>query len=77
MNKIKNKETLKWALRDENYDRIAIWADGEWSNVGTSYAGEQDGDNPAAYIQRSFWYDLTWKEITVLIAEKEAEINTL
>ena len=73
--KIKEKGSLKEILRIENYDRIAIWPDGAWVDVGTGYAGEQDGNNPAIYIQRSFHYDLTWKEITELIAEKEEELN--
>lgn len=73
--RIKGKTALKILLREEGYDRIAIWADGVWADVGTGYDGEQDGDNPVAYIQRSFNYDLTHKEIGMLISSKEAEIQ--
>jgi len=73
--KIKKKMELKATLRDEGYDRIAIWPGGTWVDVGSGYGGEQDGKNPAAYITRSQNYDLTFKEIFALIAEKETEIN--
>lgn len=73
--RIKKKGDLKTILRNEGYGRIAIWADGVWADVGTGYGGEQDGDNPITYIQRSNWYNLTWKEIDELVAEKEGELN--
>ena len=68
--KIKKKGALKRLLRNEGYDKI-----GTWANVGTGYGGEQDGDNPACYIGRSFHYDLTWAEINSLVSEKEYEID--
>jgi len=73
--RIKNKGLLKKLLRNEGYNRIAIWADGSWVDVGTGYAGEQSGDNPEIYIQRSFHYDLTTLEINALVAKKETELN--
>ena len=73
--RIKGKCDLKETLRYENYDRIAIWANGVWVDVGTGYAGEQDGNNPEVYINRSYHYDLTFKEISELIKEKEEELN--
>ena len=75
LTKIKNKTTLKELLRDEGYDKIAIWSDGIWSDVGTNYGGEQDGNNPSVYIARSQNYDLTYREINSLVKNKEAEIN--
>lgn len=75
MAKIKNKTGLKATLKNENYDRIAIWSDGRWVDVGSGYGGEQDGNNPVAFIRRAEYYDLTTKEINALVAEKEEEIN--
>ena len=74
--RIKKKGELKKLLRNENYDRIAIWADGRWEDVGTGYAaGEISGENPNIYIVRSLLNDLTWREIDELVREKERELN--
>ena len=72
---IKQKGSLKHLLYHEGYDKIAIWADGTWVNVGSGYGGEQSGDNPEVYILRSSNYDLTRKEVNNLIVEKEIELN--
>ena len=74
--KIQDKTNLKKLLRHEGYDNIAIWADGRWSDVGSGYGGEQDGNNnPSTFIKRSNHYDLTAREILELIRAKEQEIN--
>ena len=73
--RIKKKGDLKAMLRNEGYDRIAIWANGVWVDVGTGYAGEQNEDNPVTYISRSSWYDLTWKEVFEIVKQKEEELN--
>ena len=73
--KIKNKGELKKLLRNEDYDRIGIWTDGRWEDVGSGYAGEISSKNPEIYILRSFNHDLTWREIDELIKEKEYELN--
>jgi len=73
--KIKKKGELKKLLKNEGYDRIAIWSDGTWSDVGCGYSGEQTGANPVCYIGRSFNYDLTFSEIDSLVSEKEYEIS--
>lgn len=73
--RIKKKGELKKLLRNENYDRIGIWPDGRWEDVGSGYAGEVSGENPEIYILRSFNYDLTWREINELVKEKEIELN--
>jgi len=73
--KIKNKAALKELLRNEGYDKIAIWSDGTWSDVGTNYGGEKGKNNPSTYISRSQNYDLTYREIGSLVKHKEAEIN--
>jgi len=72
---IKKKGALKKLLREEGYNKIGIWADGNWTDVGSGYAGEQAGDNPVCYIGRNFHYDLTWAEIDNLVSEKEYEID--
>ena len=74
--RIKKKGELKRLLRNGSYDRIAIWADGRWEDVGTGYAaGEISGENPNIYIVRSLLNDLTWREIDELVREKERELN--
>lgn len=73
--KIKNKTGLRAVLRHENYDRIAIWGNGTWIDVGMGYNGETEGNNPILYIKRSLWYNLTHREISALIIEKEKELN--
>lgn len=73
--KIKKKGELRRLLRTEGYDRIAIWKNGTWADVGTGYAGEQEGDNPSVYIQRSFHCNLTWEEIAEIVKERERDIN--
>jgi len=73
--RIKKKGKLKRLLRNEDYDRIGIWPDGRWEDVGSGYAGEVSGENPEIYILRSFNYDLTWRKIDELVREKERELN--
>lgn len=75
MAKIKDKKGLKELLRNEGYDKIVIWEDGTWANVGTGYGGEQDGNNPATSIDRVSNYNLTHKQISELVKRTEEEIN--
>jgi len=64
--KIKKKGALKELLRNEGYDKIGIWKDGSWADVGSGYSGEQSGDNPVYYISRIFHHDLTWAEKNII-----------
>ena len=74
--RIKKKGKLKRLLRNGSYDRIGIWPDGRWKDVGSGYAaGEISGENPDIYILRSLLNDLTWREIDELVREKERELN--
>jgi hypothetical protein len=74
--KIKDKGLLKNYIYCEGFDKIAIWADGNWSDVGSGYGGEMDGNNPECYISRVAFHGLTRREINNLIKFVEAEGRT-
>ncbi len=74
-NHIKNKAELRKVLKEESYDKIIFWSDGNWTTVSNSYGGEQDSNNPITGISRSNCYDLTHKDITRIIKEVEEKIN--
>jgi hypothetical protein len=60
--KLKRIGDLKELFKNEGWDRLAFWPDGSWAEVGTGYAGDQDGNNPSHYLSRNFFYDTTEKE---------------
>ncbi len=70
--KIKRKGILKDILYHEAYDKIHIYADGDWS---LSTSGTVD---PYEYyvISRSFFYNKTHKEIDRLIKYYENLLDT-
>lgn len=72
---LKRKTELKDLLYHEGYDKIAIWKNGDWANVGIGYVGEQEGDQPACFIRRNSFYNVTKKQVNEKI--KEIEHNCL
>ncbi|GEM_PF-3958717 len=52
MFKLKEVKQLKEVLYSEGYDKIIFWEDGTWNQVFSSYAGEQDGNNPIYTLSR-------------------------
>lgn len=57
--KIMKKTQLRTVLHSGNFERIAIWKDGSWVDVDGGYEGEQDGNNPVAFIARSNMWEPT------------------
>ena len=57
--KIQKKTALRKVLHSGNFERIAIWKDGSWVDVDGGYGGEQDGNNPVAFIARSYMCEPT------------------
>jgi len=64
---LKRKGELKRMWACEGWDKIAIWGDGRWVDVGTGYGGEMDGDDPILTLSRSCFYDTTTKERNAMI----------
>jgi hypothetical protein len=74
--KIKRKGFLHKVLREDNFDQIVFWKNGSWTDVSTSYGGEQDGNNPIYRLKRVYFYDVTWRMATEKIKEIEEFINS-
>ena len=72
MARIKNKKELLNTLFYECYDKLAFWSDGSWTEVGTGYGGEQDGNDPVFLLSRSRFGRVLCR---LLIGEVEKEIN--
>jgi len=71
---IRDSKSLKQTLKEESYDKIIFFSSKtknqevlRWSTVSSGYAGEQEGDQPVMSIRRSYYHDLTGKEITTLL----------
>jgi len=60
---LKKKGLLQETLYKGNYDKIAIWKNGTWTNVNSSYLGEQMGDQPVCFIRRTAFYGRNHQEI--------------
>jgi len=75
MKKLKSIERLKKLFETEGWDRIAIWANGSWVNVGSGYGGEQDGDNPKLYLSRRSFYNTTERERRLMIRAITMALN--
>lgn len=70
--KIQNKALLRKKLHSDNFERIAIWKDGSWADVGGGYGGEQDGNNPCYFVSRQQYYETTHKMIDEIFSEAES-----
>jgi hypothetical protein len=71
---IRDSKSLKQTLKEESFDKIVFFSSETenqevltWSTVSSGYAGEQEGNQPVMSIRRSYYYDLTGKEITTLL----------
>ena len=72
---VKQQTLLKETLYRESYDRLAFWADGSWSDVGTGYAAwrmEQSGENPVTYLSRANFQGLSKKEAALMVKAIDA-----
>lgn len=74
---LKNRKDLEEVLYKEAYDQIAVWKDGYWVDVGTGYAGEQDGDNPILFLQRHRLYDITKTQAKEIARKVNERLNNL
>ena len=73
--KIKNRTNLISRLHNE-YENIAVWADGTWAEVGSGYGGEQDGNNPELTLRRPYFYDQSYRSCRRMVAAMEEAIET-
>ena len=69
--KLINKVALRNRLNHNNYDKIAVWKNGIWAEVGCAYTGEISGDDPVFYIRRAHLGEMTHRAITDLFHEIE------
>lgn len=72
--RLKNKMNLRDRLNHNNYDKIAIWADGMWAEVGDHYGGERSGDNPIFIIRRAYFGEMTHRAIKELFDRLETTV---
>ena len=69
--KLINKVALRNRLNHNNYDKIAVWKNGIWAEVGHAYAGEKTGDNPVFFIRQAYYDEMTHRAISDLFHEIE------
>lgn len=61
MKRIQNKKKLMVTLYLESYGKLAFWADGSWTDVGSEYKGEQknqDRNDPVYLLSRRRFCDI-------------------
>lgn len=63
MFKLKDVKQLKEILYSEDYDKIIFWEDGSWNKVSSSYAGEQDSNNPIYALSRVEFSNVTREQV--------------
>lgn len=63
MFKLTDVKELKEILYSEGYDKIVFWKDGTWNVVFSSYACEQDGNNPIYTLSRVKFSNVTREEV--------------
>lgn len=72
--KIKNKGQLKEVFLTENYDKIVLFKNGEWTKITTGTDVSNDKD-VCCIINRVHFYDVTKKEVGDKIKEMEFNLN--
>ena len=66
-----NKMVLRDRLNHNNYEKIAVWKNGTWADVGRAYIARESGDGPVCYIRREYHGEMTHRAITDLFHEIE------
>lgn len=65
--KIENRKELIDIIVAEDFDKIIFFKGGYWSLVSSSYSGEQDGQNPVMFINRTDCFGLSRDEVSFML----------
>ena len=72
--KIKQKTKLKERLRNDDFDKIVIFKNGEWTNVSSNTIF-RNSDDISSYIIRTQFYDVSNNDAIYRIKKEELILN--